>query len=89
MVQRTSEVTHEDCVIKGKADGQDESRPNFEQPTRVRENGGNSCSHIYESMTNQQHIMMLNELEVGALKFVSDKFDLDDKGIMIGSVKIF
>lgn len=39
-------------------------------------------------MTNQQHVIMLDELEVGELEFISDKFDLDAEGIMIGTLKI-
>lgn len=31
-----SEVTHEDCVIKGKADGQAGGPPKFEQPIEFR-----------------------------------------------------
>lgn len=37
---------------------------------------------------NQQHFMMLDELEADALEFVSYKSNLDAEGIMIGTMKI-
>ena len=45
-------------------------------------------------MTSQQHVMGFDELEVGALEYISDKFDLDVEGILnmvplrIGLMKI-
>ncbi|KAI5407227.1 hypothetical protein KIW84_053469 [Lathyrus oleraceus] len=39
-------------------------------------------------MKNQQHVMVLYELEVDALEFVSDTSDLDAGGILIETVKI-
>lgn len=33
-------------------------------------------------MTNQQHVMVVNELEAGVMEYVSNKFDLDVEGIM-------
>lgn len=63
---------------------------NFEHVVHLRENNGynGSLSHISESMTNQLHVMVLDELDVGALEYEPNKSDIDDKGIMIGTVKI-
>lgn len=56
-LSQESEVTHKDCVTRGKDDGQAGGPPNFEQPSvvQLRENTGydRSPSHIYESMINQ------------------------------------
>lgn len=85
-MSQKSEVTHEDCVTEGKVDGQDEGPLNVKQHNvvQIRENNGydRSPSPIYESMANQQHVMVLNELEAGELEYVSDKSGLDVDGIL-------
>lgn len=45
---------------------------------------------MFESMTNQQHVMVLDKLEASALENVYDKFDLDVEGMVplrIGTLK--
>lgn len=61
-LSQESELTHEEYGMEGKADGHAEGPPNFEQPIGVRENNGNSFSHIFEIITNQHHDIMLDEL---------------------------
>ena len=80
------ESSHVDWVIKGEVDSQARGPPNFGPPTvvqkkkkKLKKNRGYDIipSHVSRCLNNQQHDMMVGEVEVGVLKsshevYVSD-----------------
>ncbi|CAI8588388.1 unnamed protein product [Vicia faba] len=81
-----SELSHEDWVIEGKANGQTGGPPNFEQPTSVRKkklkkNGydivhpNRTTSHMFESVINQRHDKMIGEEKDDVLKSSRKRHD--------------
>lgn len=93
-ISQKSELSHKDCIIKGKDDDQDEGPPNFEQPMVIQKKNMNTnseydtiLSHVSGCLNNQQHDMMFGEVETGVLKsshkvYVSDKSDIAIGGSM-------